>query len=109
MSLVNCPECQAEISESAVKCPKCGVQLIKPTRTIFGNIIKWGFIGFNVIMLIWIIAGTGSAAGKIEGMTGAGRTGAELGTGIGIMLIIVLWTLGDIILGMFVFFTRPKS
>ncbi|WP_140308924.1 zinc ribbon domain-containing protein, partial [Vibrio parahaemolyticus] len=27
MALINCPECETEVSDSALKCPKCGVQL----------------------------------------------------------------------------------
>ena len=39
MALINCPECNAEVSSSALDCPKCGVSLNKPKRTIFGKII----------------------------------------------------------------------
>lgn len=109
MALVNCPECKTEISDSALKCPKCGVQLKKASRSVFGKIIKWGFIVFNIIMLIWLIGGTGSATQGMESMNEAQRTGAAIGTGIGAFLIIMLWALGDIILGSVVFFTRPKS
>jgi len=40
MALINCPECKNEVSEKALKCTKCGMQLRKPSRTIFGKIIK---------------------------------------------------------------------
>jgi len=109
MALINCPECKTEVSESALKCPKCGVQLKKPTRSTFGKIIKWSFIVFNVFMFIWLIAGTGSATQGMENMNEAQRSGAAIGTGIGAFLIIMLWALGDVILGLVVFFTRPKS
>jgi len=36
------------------------------------------------------------------------QAGAALGTTIGVGLILTLWVLVDIILGLFVLFTRPK-
>lgn len=60
-------------------------------------------------MLFWLIAGTGSAKQGMENMNKAQRSGATIGTGIGAFLIIMLWALGDVILGLIVFFTRPKS
>ncbi|MEC9377128.1 MAG: zinc-ribbon domain-containing protein, partial [Candidatus Neomarinimicrobiota bacterium] len=27
MPIINCPECSSEVSDSALKCPSCGVQL----------------------------------------------------------------------------------
>ena len=110
MPLIHCPECKNEISDSALKCPKCGVQLRKPKRTFFGKLIKWSFIAFNVLMAIWLVGGMGSASDKIDAMSSnAEKAGAAIGTGIGATIVIVLWVLGDIILGLFVLFTRPKD
>lgn len=110
MALINCPECSSEVSDSAMKCPKCGVQLRKPTRGFFGKLFMWGFVGFNILMGWWLVAGV-SAASKLTATAGssAEQAGAAIGTGIGAMMIIVIWGIGDIILGLFVLFTRPKS
>ena len=109
MALVNCPECSAEVSDTAFKCSKCGFQLRKPKRTLVGKIIKWGFIVFNIVMLIWLVGGVGSAAQETQALNGAEQVGAAIGTGIGAMLIGGIWVVGDIILGIMVLFTRPKS
>lgn len=109
MALINCPECNSEVSEKAVKCPKCGIVLNKPTRTIFGKIIKWTFIVFNVMMAWWMVGGVGSAVEQTSKLNGAEQAGAAIGTGIGAMMIGGVWTLGAIVLGMFVLFTRPKT
>ncbi len=109
MALINCPECSAEVSDSALKCPKCGVQLRKPTRGFFGKLIKWTFILFNIVMVLWLTVGMNSAAKGMETLSGAEHAGAAIGTGIGAMLVISIWVIGDIILGLFVLFTRPKS
>ena len=109
MALVNCPECQTEVSETALKCPKCAVQLRKPTRTGFGKLVKWGFIGFNILMLIWFVTGMNAATEGTQLMSEAEQAGAAIGTGIGAMLIIGIWGFGDIVGGILMLVTRPKS
>ncbi len=110
MALIACPECKSEVSSVALKCPKCGVQLRKPTRTFFGKLVKYSFIGFNLLMLFWMIAGMGAASESYQqGMNEAQRAGAAVGTGIGAMLILAIWFFGDVILGIFVMLTRPKG
>lgn len=109
MALINCPECQTEVSDSALKCPKCGVRLRKLKRGFFGKLVKWSFIGFNIFMAIWLIAGMGAATEGMESMSEAEKAGAAIGTGIGAAMILGIWVLGDIILGLFVLLTRPKS
>jgi len=79
-------------------------------RTAFGKLVKWIFIGFNILMVVWLIAGFGVASDSMENtVNDAERAGAAIGTTIGMGMIIVLWALGDIILGMFVLFTRRKK
>ncbi|WP_458248259.1 hypothetical protein [Streptomyces sp. MAI_2237] len=60
-------------------------------------------------MLIWAISG--AATGKsCNGLTGDKLTNCQasnVGTGIGVGLIILLWALGDIILGVLWLITRP--
>lgn len=109
MALINCPECQTEVSDTALKCAKCGVQLRKPKRGFFGKLVKWSFIGFNILMAVWLIGGMGAATEGMDAMSEAERAGATIGTGIGAAMILGLWVVGDIILGLFVLFTRPKS
>ncbi len=110
MAMANCPECNSEVSDKASKCPKCGVVLNKPKRTIFGKIIKWAFILFNLLMLWWMVAGVGGAAEKTASLhNGAEQAGAAIGTGLGAMMIGGIWLIGGVILGMFVLFTKPKA
>lgn len=110
MALIACPECSTEVSDTALVCTKCGVQLRKAKRGPFGKIIKYTFILFNILMCVWLIGGMG-AANEVAQTAGssAEEIGAAIGTGIGAAMIIGLWTFGDIILGLFVFLTRPKS
>jgi uncharacterized membrane protein len=74
-----------------------------------GKIFKWLFIIFNILMLIWIVGGV-NAANEVTraASTAAEQAGASIGTGLGIAMLLGLWVFGDIILGLFVLFTRPK-
>lgn len=109
MALIKCPECSADVSDKAFKCQKCGVQLRKPTRGFFGQLFKWAFILFNILMAYSLFAGMGAATHGMEAMSEAGKAGAAIGTGLGAFMIVSIWAIGDIILGIFVLFTRPKS
>ncbi|MFK7780369.1 MAG: zinc ribbon domain-containing protein [Candidatus Gracilibacteria bacterium] len=109
MAMINCPECNEEVSDSASKCPKCGFQINKSKRSIFGKTIKWSFILFNILMLWWLIGGVGSVTEGMDAMSEAQKTGTAVGAGLGAMMIMTIWVMGDIILGLFVLFTRPKS
>lgn len=110
MPLVKCAECQAEVSDQASKCPKCGHILREATRSLFGKIVKWGFLGFNVLMALWLIGGLGSAGQAIDGMgSDAERAGATIGTALGAGLILFIWFAGAVIGGIAVLLTRPKA
>ncbi|WP_090902384.1 zinc ribbon domain-containing protein [Azotobacter beijerinckii] len=108
MALINCPECNAEISDNALRCPRCGVQLRKPKRGLLGKLIKFSFILFNLLMIIWLVAGMGAATEGMEAMSEVEKTGTAIGAGIGFAMIMSIWVCGDIILGVLVLLTRPK-
>ena len=110
MALVSCKECNAEISDKALDCPKCGAKLRKPKRSFFGKLVKYSFIAFNILMLLWFIFGVGSAAEPIETAGGeAEQAGAAIGTGLGAMMIIFIWVAGDVVLGLMTLLTRAKK
>lgn len=108
MALIKCSECSTDVSDSALKCPKCGVQLREATRTVFGKIIKWLFVIFNIfmafIMVMWyFFVRSGDANIPING-----KEGEAIYTGLGAMMLVPMWGFGALILGLFVIFTRPK-
>ena len=110
MAMIKCLECSSEVSDSALTCPSCGVQLRKPKRSFFGTLIKWSFIGFNILMAISLVVGMNGATESMNAaMSEAEKAGAAIGTGLGAAMILSIWVFGDIILGLFVLFTRPKS
>ncbi|MEA3036054.1 MAG: hypothetical protein QOH04_1819 [Sphingomonadales bacterium] len=77
-------------------------------RTGFGKLVKWLFIGFNALMIFWIVAGVTSSASHAP-VGEAAQAGHAVGTAIGVGLLLVLWALGDVILGIVVLLTRRKK
>lgn len=109
MALVACTECHEQVSDQAFKCPKCAAQLRKPKRTVFGKIVLWTFILFNILMAVWTFGGLSNNVSEMSNLSGAEQAGAAIGTGIGVALLLGIWVAGDVILGLFTLFTRPRS
>ena len=102
MALINCPECDKEVSEKVFKCPNCGVVINKPKRGITGVIFNTLFILFNSIMILWIgsvIFFTTST--DVEGSGAA----AAIGTG----MLIGIWIFVGLPLALMNYLTRPKA
>lgn len=80
------------------------VQPPKKKRRIF----RWFFLAVNVVFLLWCIFG-GKSGGDSAAKSCAGQIGqayqtcldaSHVGTGIGIVLVIILWVVVDIILAL---------
>ena len=110
MALIQCKECGANVSDQAFKCPTCGVTLRKPKRSFMGNLFKWSFIAFNILMAFWLFSYLGEVGGAVSKSTNeAYQAGAAIGGTIGTGIIGTFWLIGDVILGLFVLLTRPKQ
>lgn len=82
----------------------------KPKRNIIGKLIKWTFIAFNILMLIWFVVGIGGATKSVaEAGSEAEQAGAAIGTGLGAMMIIFVWVSGSVVLGILTLLTRAKK
>lgn len=76
-------------------------------RSLFGKIIKWLFIIFNILMLVWLISGMSSVGDQYNmAASDAERAGTAIGASIGIGIIIFFWVGGAIILGIATLLTR---
>lgn len=110
MTNAPCPSCTAVVSPKAFDCPSCGHPLRKPRRGFFGKLFKWSLIGFNGLMLLWLVSYTGDIVEISDGATSdAERAGAALGGTVGADLILTVWVMGDIILGLATLLTRPSK
>tara|TARA_Y100000816_G_scaffold154507_1_gene110114 strand:- start:387 stop:683 length:297 start_codon:yes stop_codon:yes gene_type:complete len=78
-------------------------------RTGIGKFAKFLFIAYNIICAFWLGSYIVDISDLIVNSSGAGQTGATIGGTIGITFILLIWVLGDIILGLFLYFTKPKK
>jgi hypothetical protein len=110
MALINCKECNTEISSEAFDCPKCGARLRKPSRSVFGVFALLSFIGFNIIMSIWFLSYVIDIGQTYNSASSeAAKTGTSIGAGIGIMFLLIIWVCGASITGIVTLLTRPKK
>ena len=85
------------------------IRTVKHVRGPFGKFIKWLFIIFNGLMALWLFSYWIDVAPMVsESESGAAQAGAAIGSTIGTGLILMLWMIGDIILGIPVLFSRGK-
>jgi len=77
------------------------------------RIFTYVILAFNLLMLVWVIVGAASASGTPSdcGTLDAAtcNSASDAGTAIGVGLLIVLWALGDVILGVLWLVTRPRG
>jgi hypothetical protein len=88
---------------------KAGYREIKGKRGLLGHLFLWCFIGFNLLMITWLWLGLGAATDGYQAMGAAEQAGVAIGTGIGVAVILVVWAIGDVILGIPVLLTRPSK
>ncbi|MEV7253519.1 hypothetical protein ACPXCO_38170 [Streptomyces cyaneofuscatus] len=84
--------------------PDKGLPPKEPKKKKSHRIFLWFFLAVQVIFLIWIITGASSGEdSSCEGMTGDAlrvcQDAGDVGTAIGVGLIIALWAAVDVILG----------
>lgn len=77
-------------------------------RSRFGRMVKWAFIGFNLLMLVLLLANCAVVLPFIQSedpevALGAGMFGARLALGIW-----ALWPIGAILLGLLTLLTRGR-
>jgi hypothetical protein len=77
--------------------------------------MTWVLNIWNVLFLIWIIAASASSEGSCDTPEERGglskeacEAASDVGTGLGITLILILWFLGFIVLALIWLMSRPK-
>lgn len=108
--LINCPECNEQVSDEAFKCPKCGKRLKYPKRGCMGQLFLWAFYIYNAFMAFATYLGCRASSEMQEQFTDeASRIGGAAGSVIGSSIVLGIWMAGAIIIGIFVLLTRPKE
>jgi uncharacterized membrane protein len=66
------------------------------------RVFLWFFLAVQVLFIIWIIAGASTGAGTPEDCTGlseeACNTASDIGTSIGVALVVGIWLVVDFLL-----------
>ena len=73
------------------------------------SIFKYLFFAFNLLMAFAMYSGFAENADKINNAVEAEAAGAAVGTGLGAFLVLILWVMGDIILGLLYLVARPSN
>lgn len=79
-------------------------------RGFFGWLFLLIFLGWNIIMVIWIFAYGNTINDSMSTATSdAARAGAQIGAGIGIFMILIVWAVGAIVTGLLALLTRGSK
>lgn len=82
----------------------------KRKRGFFGWVFLLIFIAWNVIMVIWLGAFAMHVDEAMQGATTqAEKTGTEIGTGMGVAVILFVWCAGAVITGLLALLTRGSK
>ena len=73
----------------------------KESRGQLGTLFKWMFIVFNVMMAGMVYLGIGH--------TEESNTVIQIGVGMGISMLGMIWAAGFVVLGALTYFTRVKK
>lgn len=72
--------------------------------------MTWVLIIWSALILVWAVAGGGSAASDCaDEATEAARSACEAGTGIGIAIILLIGFFGFMFFGLIWLMTRPRT
>jgi hypothetical protein len=79
----------------------------KRKRGFFGWVFLLVFLGWNVLMVMWLfVVGDHSSNVINTSQSEAERAGAAIGTGIGVIMILFVWCIGAVITGLLALVTR---
>lgn len=79
-------------------------------RGFFGKLVKLAFIAFNILMAVWVFGGLATLSDGAANLSNDyERAGFGAGAVMGMGALVFLWAAGDVILGLFVLFTRGKK
>jgi len=78
-------------------------------RGFFGWIFLLLFLGFNALMVLWLVSYWSAISGGPSSGGDAARAGHAIGATIGTGMIFFFWTAGAVITGLFALLTRGRK
>lgn len=85
------------------------VYVEKRKRGFFGWLFLLIFIGWNLLMIGWLIGAGGSINSMPTPASEAEEVGRNIGTAIGMGMILVIWAFGSVITGLLALVTRGSK
>ena len=76
---------------------------------MIASILRYVFFAFNLLMAFAMYSGFAENADKINDALEAEAAGGLVGTSLGAFFLLVLWVMGDIILGLLYLVARPSK
>lgn len=80
----------------------------KRQRSFIGQFFYLLFVGFNLLMLVWMVSGFINISGMPVD-TDAARAGRAIGFAIGFGVILTIWIIGAVPLGILAMVTRGNT
>ncbi|SNY94099.1 hypothetical protein SAMN04515647_4422 [Cohaesibacter sp. ES.047] len=77
-------------------------------RGFFGWVFLTLFIVFNLIMLLWLVAGA-DALSELKPVGAAEEAGHAIGSAVGIGMVLILWAIGSVITGVLALVSRGRK
>ena len=82
----------------------------KPNRSLVGNVFKWWFIIFNILMVAWIWSAINVTDEAIDDSEDEyEEAGAAIGGTLATGFICGVWLVGAVIFGMLAMVTKPSG
>lgn len=78
-------------------------------RGFFGWLFLLVFLGFNALMVAWVVAVVGAVADGPPVASEAEKAGRAVGAGLGFAMILVVWALGAVVTGLLAILTRGSK
>lgn len=78
-------------------------------RGFFGWIFLLVFLGFNALMIVWLVSYWNLVGGSLSSGSEAARTGSAIGATIGTGMIVFFWMAGAVITGLLALVTRGRK
>ena len=79
-------------------------------RGLVGKIVKWTFVGFNLLMAFIMVKSCSTASHIVASAhSDAEQAGSAIGATVAGGMILTVWVAGVIILGALTLFTRGKK